>query len=718
MALDCVAELCEQVRRHTRADSGDPSAPWLPVLLTQPLIWSSSWHPSPPLQDVLEFYAAWCVVYAHAPTLPAHPLTAAAWVRLLGGGALDAAVHPEIATGVVDALWAATAHGSALVRRQAYASLAAFEPSTLEELCTLRPLCSYISLLRRELAHSAAGEGSTHSQRQRRRLEAARQDCEALVETALAYEHATRRRPHVATAAPPTHGLAAPAHAATESSGRRAAGTGAAAMNHRLASALPKLLLGGAAPTAAALLPRLPELPAPAIAVLLFWSPPPPSAKSPAALAAAARQAAADYLSLAVELIRQPQTSAQLTAASCSAPGGPVAAAGSWVQAWRRLLRRWAAAVCAGRGAGSSDYGFSARGEATAAGQHRVAALQIWSAISPCLVGRPVTPAAAENAAWAAAALSSAGPQPVPDVVSAAHAALSALLDDGQQATAVRQAAASALGTMAESVRTAMGQLAVQELLMRLQALVQQGPLAGGALLRGAAAIGLGLACRQLAVAAADAPSVRAMVQSAVSALFAAQQQQQGGSDPAAAEVCSGLAAVLSAAVALEVGVVQQLPPLLSSSLAQLSALQAPAATTIAALAPLLQAAAAAGFQQGSLAADQVGATLAALLVAAASSDGRARGAAAAAAAALLVAAMEEGYTPSAEEHAPGALLATLLELAGDAGKLPHAAAAKCGAAAGVAALLEGQALDPGSQEFKGAGTRPLILRPVTELMR
>ncbi|PRW05754.1 RST1 isoform X1 [Chlorella sorokiniana] len=90
--------------------------------------------------DVLEFYAAWRVVHRELPRLPEHPAAAAAWVRLLGGGGLDAAVQPDAAAAIVDALWLAATHEAAQVRCQAYASLAAFSFEKMEGIEALRPL--------------------------------------------------------------------------------------------------------------------------------------------------------------------------------------------------------------------------------------------------------------------------------------------------------------------------------------------------------------------------------------------------------------------------------------------------------------------------------------------------------------------------------------------------------------------------------------------------
>lgn len=109
--------------------------------------------------DVLEFYAAWRVVHRALPRLPEHAGAAAAWVRfcfvgaerrlwleagclgcrpagavcghqwpclpasllapqvrLLGSGGLDAAVQPDAAAAIVDALWLAAGHDEPQVR--------------------------------------------------------------------------------------------------------------------------------------------------------------------------------------------------------------------------------------------------------------------------------------------------------------------------------------------------------------------------------------------------------------------------------------------------------------------------------------------------------------------------------------------------------------------------------------------------------------------------
>jgi len=55
------------------------------------------------------------VVHRFHPSLPAHELTAAAWVELLAGGVLDAEAYPDRAAAIISGCWAATRHRSALV---------------------------------------------------------------------------------------------------------------------------------------------------------------------------------------------------------------------------------------------------------------------------------------------------------------------------------------------------------------------------------------------------------------------------------------------------------------------------------------------------------------------------------------------------------------------------------------------------------------------------
>eukprot|EP00887_Chlorella_sp_A99_P002269 scaffold10.g2269.t1 len=575
--LDCVAELCEQARAQTRGeeeararDMGCPRAMWPPA-----------WNRLRTLREHQRFAANVC---------SSEPLC---------------------------------------VRRQAYASLASFEFPTLEELEALRPLVAYVALLQQE--HALARQqrqlqqvkAGWRSKRLERQLGAAQSECEALVMAAVAHEHATRRRPHAAVAAP-TPAAAGGGTGGEKRAVRQAAAATAAAMTHRLVSALPKQMLGGAAPTAAMLLPRIPELPAPAVAVLLFWSPPPPAGKTPAQLAAGARQAAEDYQALACELIRQPQTAAQLAAAAGAEAGGEAAACGAWLVAWRRFLRRWAAALRAAGPAGGGE-GAGGKGEGSSTAQH-AAVLQIWQAIQPHLCEQPPSPAAAENAAWAAAALCSLGAQPVAHVVAPVHAALTRLLGDGKQATAVRAAAAKALGAVAEPVRLAQGQATLLQLTSSLRQILLERPsglvTAPALTLRDAAAVGLALATRQLAPAAGQVADAAAAARAAAESVLAAYLQAgtaAGDSSSSGGAVAGALSSALAAALspAAQLGLLPQQPSLEqlhASLLAQLEG--GGAAATVAA--PLLAAVAAVGFQLGSLGEGQVTAALDALVQAAA----------------------------------------------------------------------------------------------------
>ena len=81
------------------------------------------------------------------------------------------------------------------VRCQAYNSLAAFSFETLESIEALRPLGAYTALLHSELCsqHQQRSQAEPQRRRQQRAAAAALAECEALVQAALAYEHATRR---------------------------------------------------------------------------------------------------------------------------------------------------------------------------------------------------------------------------------------------------------------------------------------------------------------------------------------------------------------------------------------------------------------------------------------------------------------------------------------------------------------------------------------------
>ncbi|KAL4440636.1 hypothetical protein ABPG75_003637 [Micractinium tetrahymenae] len=426
--------------------------------------------------DVLEFYAAWRLVHRQLPRLPDHPTAAAAWVRLLGSGGLDAAVQPDAAAAIIDALWLAAGHEAAQVRRQAYASLAAFSFETQEEIGALRPLWHFAALLRREQQQQRLGAGvpGPGSSRKRKQLRQAAAECEALVQAALAHEHATRRR---AVAAGPTAGGSAAVRERGSAASSAGSG-GTAALSHRLQSVLPKQLLGGSSACAAELLQRLPEVPVPA--VLFFYAPPPPPANANKAVTAvAARQAAADYRAVFQEVLRQPPV-----AAAAAEDAGAAAEA---LSAWTAFMRRWLAAE---RAANKQQ-------EADAQQAATDAALRVWQALQEALQSGNSTPAGAASAAWAAAALCCCTPQPLPQLVTAVHTALLCIATgQGQPAAAVQRAALAALGSIAEAVRVAMGISAAQHLVKLLQGRLEQQQAAPADV--AAAATGLGLSSRAL----------------------------------------------------------------------------------------------------------------------------------------------------------------------------------------------------------------------------
>lgn len=112
--------------------------------------------------------------------MPEHPFAAERWLRLLGGGALDAKCQPDQCRQIMGLLWAATTHPSAHVRSAAYEALGCYPMLDLEALECLRPASDYASLLLQE------------------EDPVARTACAALVDQALAYEHERRRRNLVA----------------------------------------------------------------------------------------------------------------------------------------------------------------------------------------------------------------------------------------------------------------------------------------------------------------------------------------------------------------------------------------------------------------------------------------------------------------------------------------------------------------------------------------
>lgn len=705
--------------------------------------------------DLLEFYAAWRVVQAVQPSLPEHPLPAVAWVsmplvangaswrvrspppcstlappclqvRLLGSAALDAAVQPEPAAAIVDALWLAAASeepqvgfstvfacaawrwlwarlqpvsSPVQVRCQAYASLASFSLETLEEAGALRPLGSFVELLQAEALHQQASPPA-HASQSRRQQHAATQAlaaCEALVCAALEHEHAVRRRPGPA-----------------ERAARHGPGSDATAAAHRLQTAVPKKLLGGSATALSEFLQRVHDLPA--AAVLYLYAPPPPPAGSQAAV----RQAAADYHSVLVEIAKQP-----LAAEAAAAAVEDACAAAEVLDAWAAFLRRLLAA------------GRAAQRQSKSEGQHdAAAAMQAWSALGKLLAEG--APAVSANAALAAAALCCSTRAPLPQLVAAVHGALSEASAPGSQCPAILQRAAlCALGAMADALRWTVGEPAVRELLQSLEERLQS-PARGAATADAAcAATAIGIACRALSSPDAlqggdgsSAPSaagqqLRRGIGSLLAALNALLPASGGSSSAAAA--AAGLPTVLpparpgsqaalpavaiataTALNAADASFAQLLLPIVQPLRQLLSEAALPPAAP--ALSALLAAATAAAFRADAVASSDVSSALRMLLslastkpfgasAAAARSDGSLPGAAALAAARLTTSAVQHGFAASLPSESPSAVAQQILALVDAAGKLQHSLAAKRQAAAGLAVLLRAGAVEPGAAE-------------------
>jgi len=334
--------------------------------------------------DILDFYKTWRVVRPLFPTLPSHPEPAAAWVRLLASGGLDADFHPEIARGVVDALWAAMQHAAPAVRQQAYASLAAFDMSVLESIDALSPLRDYAALLQWE--HNAG----------------ALRHCRALVREALTREHSERRRARGVTA--------------TATQQQRDANS----VLYKISVSIPKSMLGAGGNTVTEFLKRVPDVPPPA--ALFFWAPPHSapgikgSTDAALAAAAAAKEAAAGYERVFRAIICGGRVEEGL--GGCSEVGSPLIVL---LEAWTAFLRRW----CAAHRASAP----SSKGTTTPVRKHEEIGVfeeaieSVWKCIRPHLkVESSVTTAV--NATWAAAALCTAHPQPSKSVVTAVRAAM------------------------------------------------------------------------------------------------------------------------------------------------------------------------------------------------------------------------------------------------------------------------------------------------------
>lgn len=635
--------------------------------------------------DALDFYKAWAVVRPLFPSLPQHPAAAAAWLRLLACGGLDADVHPEVARGVVDALWAATANPQTEVRHQAYDSLAAFDMNLLESIDAMGPLSEYASLLQQEPDTQAL------------------QVCEALVGMALKREHATRRRLVASERSAPRR--------------RQQMLHQGAGMAHRLAISLPKALMASIGSGAAH--PR-DLLSVPAAAVLFFWAPPAPASKGTAS--ASANRAAAEYAAVFQEVCQHPDG---LMVSSV----GSVATAR--VAAWASFLKRWRAAE---RAAGARSGGGTASQDES---NRSIAA--IWGSISPLLNDNNV--AVACNATWATAALCTLSTNPAKNVVTAVHAALVKAARGEQCAAAVQPsaAAAAALGHCTGVVRTVVGFGAVQASMALLASNLHNSecPVSMCA----ACAWGLGLACKQLARSATSG-DVRTLVLDAFGGLLSLVLASSSAADDASRQqlrnaLGSGRMISLEQQHAVPVEVLQAclqaiadatptavglgLPSLVdglhSMAYKMVIRLQAGADAACA----LLGATALAAFQCKVIGDAELGSAMQLLFdvvkgrvscADASSPDGNLMGAAASALGTLLCEAAQQGCSFNAASSTPQTCVEGFLNVLAEARACTHVAHLKVGVASGLAAVLRGAVASSPSaplaaispQVIKGAG--------------
>lgn len=629
--------------------------------------------------DTLDFYKAWKVVRPAVPTLPMHPSAGASWLRLLASGCLDAGVYPEIAKGIVRALWAATKHPEPAVRAQACASLAAYDFIGLEAVEALCLEMWEIAALLQE----------------RNDLETA-SECEELVVHALKYEHATRRR-QLQT------GKAGRASRFRWGAGAQGGGAGdgtsaGGVTLHRLASSLPRALLGPGSRDKSEFLRRLPDV-SPA-AVLLLWAPPPPPAQATTSQRSAARHAAEAYASVYSEVCKYAESGFE----------GDV---GAEISAWTSFVRRWSAAC-----RDAAEVSITGPAERTAAGVQSV-----WAIVKSTMNHSSV--AVASSAACAAAALAGAHPQPVKAVVEEVFAELSQRAQHVQQGMMVQATACAALGHCADVARSVVGLPAAHDALAVLQGHVTA--VTAAALLRARSVTGLGLACRHLAKAAVATPNVSALVRDTlctvlgvivpyfppnvsddvIAALWDPTLYFQEISAPP--EVLHAALAIVADAMPAVLAVrLPTLLPVLRLGATQL--LQGSGADPAAASAAcsLLRAATLNGFKQGVVSGREVEETLTFLKTIAVSGktgsttneggqlpNGKFAGAGAATLGALVPGLVREGFSfvgeGSEQFMSVNGLLEAILESAEGAVKMSGIAAAVQGAGAGIAAMIRGR---------------------------
>ena len=495
--------------------------------------------------DVLDFYKAWKIVQPLVPSLPQYSRAAVQWLRLLGAGSLDVAVHPQVALGILGALWKATQHGVRSVRAQACASLAVYDFSTLTDALTTTistsgddqtqlpwEMWEIAALLQEEnepgnvpeyevlvlhvLEYEYTNRRSSNSSRQQQQQQ--QQQVAGASGRAMNVGHGHRHRRRLLFKSNAGDGSSS-----SKKNSKKAADTAAAALTQKLVFALPKALLGSSSGSSRQgvfeFLRRVPDI-SPA-AVLLLWAPPapPPSTSSSAssrATAAAAKHAAEAYASVFVEVCKSAAGEVSLTAGGGGAPID--------VEIWIPFLKRW----------------FSASRDASTTGtvseRTEIGTKSIWSIIKSALENTH-TLALSSNAATAAAALLLAQTtqqqqqqQPVKSVVEEVHAVLSqhaAQHDDSQVPVAIQSSACIALGQCIDAVRAVLGISAASTTLSLLQRHVEcTQSTAVVVVVCSSSVTGLGHACRHLcrksSSAQSGSPAVVELLKSSVCTLLGA----------------------------------------------------------------------------------------------------------------------------------------------------------------------------------------------------
>lgn len=456
--------------------------------------------------DILDFYKAWKIVKPLMPALPQHPVVAAAWLRVLASGGLDAAVYPEVSRGILKALWSAASHRHSManfwvVRNQACVALTKFDFVVLEEHEILTQEMWEFAALLKNFQQQSSDTNTNSNTITDINISA----CEELVVHVLRYEHAIRRRQQrgnigKSSKVSTTMGDSSCRRFPWRTNQTRPALVGAQRVMHTLVSTFPKALLGGGSREPKEFLRKIPDVTP--LAVLLLWAPPPPfgssqqaaaTKKKPAATVAA-KQAVAAYASVFVEICKQGEAGCSFTGLYTSNNNNNNS---EIFAAWACFIKRWTSAAKDAAASGA---------EATLTPHERTAAgaQTVWHVIQTALEGgnthaSNMDVAVVSSAACAAAALAaSVHPQPIKSIVEKVVAVLSQHAQQEQlNGNIFNQAAAcAALGYCGNVARSILGLPAACAALDILQRHLENADAPPA--VRVGSAIGLSLAVKQL----------------------------------------------------------------------------------------------------------------------------------------------------------------------------------------------------------------------------